>query len=260
MGQYQRRGLVIINGQAYSAREVISALEEQAMTQVRDVGGVLFIGNHRIRPLTKISAAQAMSVTCFGSLAFCCDLSRECRLRDDALQLLGMSKDEYSSIQQECHQRFLHSAERRWPHEILIQPAPQPTPHSAAVATGERSLETRRGWSAQATHHERGSTHTAPHHSKTSDTIIDIGGLFESSSGGYKHHSGTASASRDRTTPQAPFTPKRRYAKEEQRHEHPTHSTAPSSTTGTFHRFCVHCGQDLRVGVDFCTRCRRSQK
>ncbi len=231
------------------------------MTQVRDVSGVLFIGNHRIRPLTKISAAQAMAVTCFGSLAFCCDLSRECRLRDDAIQLLGMSKEEYSSIQQECHQRFLHSTEQRWPHEILIQPAPPPTSYPSAVATGERVSESRQVWPAQVTRQERGSTHsTSLHSSTTPDSIVDIGGLFESSPTGYKSHSEDASPSRVRTTPQAPFTLKRRYAKEDRGHGSPTHSAQPSLTPSASRRFCVYCGQDLREGVDFCSRCRRSQK
>lgn len=228
---------------------------------MRDVGGVLFIGNHRIRPLVKISTAQAMSVTCFGSLAFCCDLSRECRLRDDALQLLGMSKEEYSSIQQECHQRFLHSAERRWPHEIVIQPAPQPTPHPTAVASGERGLGTRRAWPAQVTHHERGSPHsTSLLPSKTSDTIVDLGGLFESSHTGYKPHPESASASRDRTIPQAPFTTKRRYTPEDRRYVPPTLSAPTSTTPSTYRRFCVYCGVDLREDADFCSRCKRSQK
>lgn len=231
------------------------------MTQVRDVGGVLFIGNHRIRPLVKISAAQAMGITCFGSLAFCCDLSRECRLRDDALQLLGMSKEEYSSIQQECHQRFLHSAERRWPREIMIQPAPQPTFHSSAVASGERGLEARPAWPAQIAHQERGSPHsTSLHPSKTSDTIVDIGGLFESSRTGYKPHPESASTARDVAIPQSPFTTKRRYTREERRYAPPTASTPTSITPSTSPRFCVYCGQDLREDSDFCSRCRRSQK
>ncbi|MFX1474452.1 MAG: hypothetical protein ACFFCO_03095 [Promethearchaeota archaeon] len=231
------------------------------MTQVRDVGGVLFIGNHRIQPLVKISAAQAMGITCFGSLAFCCDLSRECRLRDDALQLLGMSKEEYSSIQQECHQRFLHSAERRWPHEIMIRPAPQPTYQSPAVASGERRIEPGPVLPAQITRQERGSPHATSHHrSKTVDTIVDLGGLFESSHTGYKPLSERPSTTRDETLPQSPFTTKRRYTREERGYVHPSSSAPTSMTPSSSHRFCVYCGQDLRDDSDFCSRCRRSQK
>ena len=231
------------------------------MTQVRDVGGVLLIGNHRIHPLTKISAAQAMSVTCFGSLAFCCDLSRECRLRDDALQLLGMDKEEYSSIQQECHQRFLYSTDQRWPHDILIQPAPQPTSFQPTTPLDEREHKMRRTWPTRATHQDRTRTPTTPlQPSKTSDTIVDIGGLFESSSTGYKDHSEDTSPLRSGTIPQAPFTLKRRYSQDDRGHLQPTHTNPSTLTPSTSRRFCVYCGQDMREDADFCNRCRRSQK
>jgi hypothetical protein len=144
---------------------------------------------------------------------------------------------------------------------MLIRPAPQPTHHSSAVASGERGLETRTRWSAQGAHQERGSHHTPSlHRSKTSDTIVDLGGLFESSHTGYKPHSERSRTTEEPILPQSPFTTKRRYAPEEGRYVAPTSSTTPSMTPGTSHRFCVYCGQDLREDTDFCTRCRRSQK
>ncbi|MFX1491220.1 MAG: hypothetical protein ACFFBU_03105, partial [Promethearchaeota archaeon] len=111
------QGLVLINGHAYHAKEVLQALERQAMTNLRIVGNELWVGKERVRPLPKTTPEQAMKLTCYGSLAYCCDLNRECHLRDQALRLLGISKEEYQTIQTECHQQFIRQAERRWPNE-----------------------------------------------------------------------------------------------------------------------------------------------
>ena len=79
------KGLIQINGHAYAAKEVLQALERQAMTSIRVVGNELWVGKHRVRPIAKITSEEAMKFTCYGSLAYCCNLSRHCQLRDEAL-------------------------------------------------------------------------------------------------------------------------------------------------------------------------------
>jgi predicted metal-binding transcription factor (methanogenesis marker protein 9) len=166
------KGLILINGQAYEAKEVLKALEQQAMTSVRVVGGELWVGKHRVRAIPKITPEQAMKLTCYGSLAYCCDLSRECQLRDEAIHHLGITKNEFNVIQQDCHRQFLQSGECRWPQDSLSRSSLDQSQVSSYTREYSRP-EPHDPWREQTSSARRSATHSSP-----SSSTVDLGGLF----------------------------------------------------------------------------------
>ncbi|MFW9830911.1 MAG: hypothetical protein ACFFD8_03975 [Candidatus Thorarchaeota archaeon] len=243
------QGLVLINGQAYPAKDVLQALERQAMTSIRVVSNELWVGKERVRPLAKTSPEQAMKLTCYASLAFCCDLSRECHLRDEALRLIGMPKEEYRAIQNDCHQQFLRFGERRWPHEHAISPSSDFS--SSQSYSGRQPKEPYDPWHEPSTQRGFGTRRTTPHEASDS---VDLGGLF-SEPKEYSSHSLTDSE------PFSSFSTRLES-------DHPTEgwlspgstATASPPTHASARGFCIYCGQDLREESEFCNRCGRSQK
>ncbi|MFX1510129.1 MAG: zinc ribbon domain-containing protein [Promethearchaeota archaeon] len=249
------QGIVLINGRAYPAKEVLQALERQAMTSLRAVGDELWIGKERVRPLAKTTPEQAMKLTCYGSLAFCCDLTRDCHLRDQALELLGISKEEYHEIQRDCHQQFLRYGERRWPQEQYRASeadysrshtfSDDHTPHESFEAWRERTSASRYGSSQEVTKSS----------SASSDSNVDLGGLFSTPE---------EYSSRVLTDPD-PFSGiASRGSEPSSSYSHDTwYSSAGSAATSphtTAQGFCIYCGTDLREDSEFCSRCGRSQK
>jgi hypothetical protein len=101
------KGVIIINGRAYDAQKVIDTLLGTAYVDMRVEGTSLLIGNSRIQPISKSVQELAMLRTCFGSLAYCCSLDNKCMDRDGALELLGLSTEDYERIKSICHQMFL---------------------------------------------------------------------------------------------------------------------------------------------------------
>jgi len=255
----QARGLVVLNGRVYSAKEVLAALERQAMTSLRVVNDVLWIGNERVRPFSKVSAAQAMTLTCFASLSYCCDLSRECGLRDEALRLLGMGKDEYREFHRECHERFLRFTEQHWPLDAPSASSHQPSYGASATSTeGTRDAESLTDWlrriqpgdESRADRLARTTTSSSP-------SAVDLGGLFEGAPDDFEplpygeplaavssrsaHEVGELDSDLWRRTSAPP-------------------RTTPSKPTTASRTFCIFCGQDLKESAEFCSRCGRGQK
>ena len=244
------KGLIRINGQAYAAKEVLQALERQAMTSVRVVGNELWVGKHRVRPIPKIAPEHAMKLTCYGSLAYCCDLSRECQLRDEAIHLLGLTKDDFDAIQQDCHRQFIQSGERRWPQDPLSHPSSDPSQTTPYTREYSRT-EPHDPWREQSSSHlGRSGSPSTP-----SSRPVDLGGLF-----------GTPDEYKSRVlTDPDPFS----------RHSVKSGDEASSfasskwalsdsgvgaSAAATTQGFCIFCGQDLQDGCEFCSRCGRSQR
>jgi hypothetical protein len=255
----QARGLVVFNGRVYSVKEVLAALERQAMTSLRIVNDVLWIGNERVRPFSKVSAAQAMTLTCFGSLSYCCDLSRECGLRDEALRLLGMDKEEYRNIHRECHERFLRFAEQHWPLD-----APSAASHEssygdpAPLSDSMRDTESLTDWLRRVQPREDSRTERpARATAASSSSAVDLGGLFDGAPDDFEpmpYDDALASVS-SRPTPGVG-------ERDSDLWERTSSSVRTiSSRPGTGPRaFCIFCGQDLKEGAEFCSRCGRSQK
>lgn len=48
-----------------------------------------------------------MNITCFKSLAFCCDLVKPCSARDSAISNLGLSTSEYSKLKREFNNALI---------------------------------------------------------------------------------------------------------------------------------------------------------
>jgi predicted metal-binding transcription factor (methanogenesis marker protein 9) len=245
------QGLVLINGHAYPVKEVLQALERQAMTSLRIVGNELWVGKERVRPLPKTTPEQAMKLTCYGSLAYCCDLNRECHLRDQALKLLGISKEEYRAIQIECHQQFIRHAERRWPQE-QTRSATSDVSRSSSYSRSRSQDPWHDLESAESSAQSRSYAQSAK---PSSSSSVDLGGLF-STPEEYQSRSFFDS------DPASSFTSRLAHGSSSPSSDgwiasSPSAMGAPSTPA---HGFCIYCGQDLREDSDFCSRCGRSQK
>ena len=44
---------------------------------------------------------EIMKLTCFDSLAFCCDLVKPCPVRNKAMETLGLKPEEFSKLKEE---------------------------------------------------------------------------------------------------------------------------------------------------------------
>jgi hypothetical protein len=103
-------GHIIIEGRAYPAREIVEALAQSGYSEMRSVGDALVLGNRRITPIFKSRQDRAMASLCHGSLAYCCPLSKRCAERDRALEILGLTLDEYEQLKDDAHIRFVETA------------------------------------------------------------------------------------------------------------------------------------------------------
>ncbi|MFW9787498.1 MAG: hypothetical protein ACFFE2_04235 [Candidatus Thorarchaeota archaeon] len=103
-------GHVIIEGRAYPAREIVEALAQSGYSELRSTGDSLILGNRRITPIFKSRQDRAMASLCHGSLAYCCPLSKRCAERDRALEVLGLTMDEYEQLKGDAHVRFVETA------------------------------------------------------------------------------------------------------------------------------------------------------
>ncbi len=119
-------GFVIIEGRVYPAREVVEALAQSGYSQIRTVGDSLFLGRKRITPIFKSRQERAMAALCHGSLAFCCPLSKRCPDRDRALEVLGLSKQDYVRLKEDSHIKFVRAArglspiDDEWSNESIL--------------------------------------------------------------------------------------------------------------------------------------------
>jgi predicted metal-binding transcription factor (methanogenesis marker protein 9) len=100
-------GYVIIEGKAYPAKEIVEALAQSGYTQLKAVGDSLMFGNRRITPIFKSRQERAMASLCHASLAYCCPLSKRCADRDRALEMLGLTQDDYERLKAESHTQFV---------------------------------------------------------------------------------------------------------------------------------------------------------
>jgi predicted metal-binding transcription factor (methanogenesis marker protein 9) len=106
----ETEGTVVIEGRAYPAKEVVEALTNTGYTQLRTAGNSLILGKKRITPIFKSRQERAMASLCHGSLAFCCPLSKRCPQRDRALEVLGLTPDQYRELKKGAHSSFMEAA------------------------------------------------------------------------------------------------------------------------------------------------------
>jgi hypothetical protein len=103
-------GTVIIEGKVYPAREIVEALAQSGYSEIRSSGDALILGRKKISPIFKSSKERAMASLCHGSLAYCCPLSKRCAERTRALEILGLSGEEYERLKGDAHHRFMDIA------------------------------------------------------------------------------------------------------------------------------------------------------
>jgi ribosomal protein L40E len=106
-------GFVVIGGRVYPANQVVSALIAEGFADIKlEPGGTLIISGVRIPPIFKSPQEQAMVITCYGSLAYCCGLEKTCENRDKALELLGLTKEDYLRLKNHLHNKFIEYSKR----------------------------------------------------------------------------------------------------------------------------------------------------
>ena len=103
-------GHIIIEGRAYPVKEIVEALAQSGYSEIRSDGDSLVLGNRRITPIFKSRQDRAMASLCHGSLSYCCPLSKRCAERDRALEILGLTLDEYERLKGDAHARFVETA------------------------------------------------------------------------------------------------------------------------------------------------------
>jgi len=103
-------GHVIIEGRAYPAREIVEALAQSGYTEIRSTGDSIVLGTKRITPIFKSRQDRAMAALCHSSLSYCCPLSKRCAERDRALEIMGLTSDEYENLKKDAHSKFVDSA------------------------------------------------------------------------------------------------------------------------------------------------------
>jgi len=103
-------GHVIIEGRAYPAREIVEALAQSGYTEIRSTGDSIILGTKRITPIFKSGQDRAMASLCHGSLSYCCPLSKRCAERDRALEIMGLTPDEYENMKKDAHLKFVETA------------------------------------------------------------------------------------------------------------------------------------------------------
>ncbi|MCF2135970.1 MAG: hypothetical protein K9W43_01910 [Candidatus Thorarchaeota archaeon] len=103
-------GVVVIEGRAYPAKEVVAALAQSGYAEIRTEGDALVLGRKRITPIFKSRQERALASLCHGSLAYCCPLSKRCPERDRALEVLGLTPEDYERMKMRAHHDFLEMA------------------------------------------------------------------------------------------------------------------------------------------------------
>lgn len=103
-------GHIVIEGKSYPAREIIEALAHSGYTKLRADGDTLVLGSKRITPIFKSRQERAMASLCHGSLAFCCPLGKRCAERDRALEILGLTLEDYEHLKGDSHLRFIETS------------------------------------------------------------------------------------------------------------------------------------------------------
>ena len=103
-------GHIVIEGRSYPAREIIEALAQSGYTKLRSDGETLVLGSKRITPIFKSRQERAMASLCHGSLAYCCPLDKRCAERDRALEILGLTIEDYQNLKGDSHHRFIETS------------------------------------------------------------------------------------------------------------------------------------------------------
>lgn len=65
------------------------------------------------KPLTRENIMKVMSVTCYGSVAFCCGLENRCMWRNFALAVLGLSKKDYLRLKEQFTEMIIQEVKEK---------------------------------------------------------------------------------------------------------------------------------------------------
>jgi hypothetical protein len=257
LGLASAKGVIIINGRAFDAQRVLDALLSDSYVDIKTEGSSLVIGGTKIQPISRSVQELAMLRTCFGSLAYCCSLDRKCVDRDGALELLGLTTEDYERIKTSSHQAFIDVSRRIIDSSSLKNPmwayqgSLEMSEDKRVDSTRSRQFDSGSYYKGSSTSYgdTRESSETSPSEGK-SYSPIDLSLLFGESSA----RSSTSSADDENRMERTPGAWRRsgnmsmafdnRKDEREEDEEPTTH--------------CIHCRAQLPLRARFCPNCGES--
>jgi hypothetical protein len=256
LGVASAKGVIIINGRAYDAQRILDALLGSSYIDIKAEGSSLIIGDTKIQPVSRSVQELAMLRTCFGSLAYCCSLDRKCVDRDGALELLGLTTEDYQRIKTNNHQTFIDVSKRiidssSLKNQVWAYPG-------SAEAVEDRHLDSTLSRKSDSDSHYRGSSNSygeseehseGPSSEGKSYGPIDLSLLFgepsaRSTSSVQSNNRIDGSASSWRRSGNSPISFDNRREMREEGEELTTH--------------CIHCRAQLPLRARFCPNCGES--
>lgn len=219
-------GFVVIGGRVYPANQVIQALVTEGFADTKlEHGGILVIGGVRVSPIFKSPQEHAMAITCYGSLAYCCSLNKPCENRDRALELLGLTKEDYIHLKNYLHNKFIEYSK-----SITATSKPNSTYYTPKEPTTPYSYRSR---PIEATDPFENMEKTASHPLLHSDKMEQQSGIVEPISDLFNH------PEEPKTEPILPG-----YGG----------STLFSDQNDEF-SFCIYCGSKIPPAARYCKKC-----
>ncbi len=111
------KGHVLIDGKVYPVDKIFQVLQRGGIDIGIEKGDLILEAFskplERIQPKFRSLQEQAMAITCFGSLAYCCPLDKKCLERDKALEHLGLNREDFQILKQELHEKIVKYAKNR---------------------------------------------------------------------------------------------------------------------------------------------------
>jgi hypothetical protein len=233
-------GNVIIEGRTYPAKELIEALAQSGYAELRTVGDSIVLGNKRITPIFKSRQERAMASLCHSSLAYCCPLSKRCAERDRALEIMGLTPNEYEDLKKNEHFRYVETAKGIGPEDPQwTSQAPRDRIAKAMVPEEDRFDGRRTTW--QDSRDDRNTQQYRERESR--DIYADLQGAVPTED---EHSCSVCSTKRDESVDGigalftqgelSPFLDDARKESQEQ-------------------KFCFSCGRNIRAGSRVCPYC-----
>ncbi len=248
------KGNIIIDGKAYPADEVIEAALAESYSDIKHDGNNIILGGRRISPIYKSEQEKAMASLCYGSLIYCCPASKPCPERDHALEVLGMTIEEYDRLKERFHFMMLEYAQGLWtpddmmPQGTIRRPKPQ-IRNNAYARTYQRSdpnVAISRGRNIrpqiQDTHPEE-----YPHVRDNSwEEMLDFPDLFDDDGRPRDRNQWPKS-----NTEPAGLQPMRNRENTVEKTQSRRIPPGLSSEVG----FCLNCGASIPKGATYCKKC-----
>ena len=242
------KGHIVINGKAYPVDEVIEAALSESYSELKHDGDNIILGGKRISPIYKSEQEKAMAALCYGSLIYCCPASKPCAERDHALEVLGISLEEYDKLKERFHFMMLDYAHGLWRPESetrnVLPPAQAQRQPSRTYMRGSNN----RYSSERDIYRTHDNSHMQHLQEKSNtdnswDTMLDFPDLFDDEGRPIDKQQWPTSSTTSAHL--QPISRPREVA----------HSNSIPRGLSSEVGFCLNCGAPLPKGATYCKKC-----